>query len=307
MTLPLESGVDRSVAPPPVRVSVIVPTYNRREITRAFLSAFRNVRNVAYEMVIVDDGSPDGTGDMVEREFPEVRLLRTPGNSWWSKCMNMGVRDALARKPDYVLSLNDDVTMAPDFLDRLVTHSRQHPRTLVGSLVYYRDHPDRIWYAGGKIAWLRGELLHRTSLRDGRLRWLTAMGALLPVSVFDEIGLYDEEHFPQYVADAEFSMRALAHGYHLAVEPESRIWNWTEESSHVIDRQSVTLQTFFLPFRSLRSAYEFRMRRALYRLYWPAWLRPIALTAYVLRVLRKQTTRLLLSMVMKQHRGAPGR
>jgi hypothetical protein len=71
----------------------------------------------------------------------------------------------------------------------------------------------------------------------------------------------------------------------------------------VIDRRSVTLRTFFLPFRSIRSAYEFRMRRALYRLYWPTWLRPVALSVFVARVLRKQTTRMILSLVSGRRGG----
>ncbi len=287
------------------RVVLLVPVYNRREITREFLVAVRKIDHTPLEIVVVDDGSPDGTANMIEREFPEVRLLRTPGDYWWSKCMNAGLRAVLPEKPDYILTLNDDVSFDPSFLRHLVGRAQREPRTLVGSMIYYQEQPDRVWYAGGKIGWFRGELLHRTTTEDGTLRWLTGMGVLIPSEVFAEVGVYDEKHFPQYVADAELSMRARARGYGLAVEPLSRIWNRTGESSHVIDRKSVTFRTFFLPFRSIRSAYEFRMRRALYRLYWPTWLRPVALSVFVARVLRKQTTRLILSSVYRR-RGANG-
>jgi len=280
-------------------VSLLVPVYNRREITRAFLKNLEKVSYPSLEIVIVDDGSPDGTARMIEQEFPSVRLLRTPGDFWWSKCMNLGLRDVLLRNPKYVLTLNDDVSFDPDFVDHLVAHAQAHPRTLVGSMVFHYGDPGRTWYAGGKIGWVRGELLHRTSLDDGALNWLTGMGVLIPASVFLEAGLYDEEHFPQYVADAELSMRARRCGYSLAVEPASRIWNKTDESSHVIDRRTVSVLTFFLPFRSIRSAYELKMRLVLYRRYWPVWLRPIAIAAFVLRVVRKQTIRLILSVVRR--------
>lgn len=279
------------------RVTLLVPVYNRREITRRFLTAMRTVDYPSLDVVIVDDGSPDGTAGMIAQEFPEVRLIRTPGDFWWSRCMNAGLREVLPGKPDYVLTLNDDVTVDPLFVRHLVGYALRHPRTLVGSVVYYQEQPDRVWYAGGTIAWLRGELIHRTVVEDHEPLWLTGMGVLIPGTVFTEIGLYDEQQFPQYVADAELSMRARAAGYHLAIEPQSRIWNRTEESSHVIDRRSVTLRTFLLPFRSIRSAYELRMRRALYRLYWPRWLRPVALAVFVCRVLRKQSIRLVLSVV----------
>lgn len=287
------------------RVVLLVPVYNRREITREFLVAARKIEHTPLEVVVVDDGSSDGTADMIEEEFPDVRLLRTPGDFWWAKCMNAGLRAVLPEKPDYILTLNDDVSFDPSFLSHLVDRARREPRTLVGSMIYYHEQPVRVWYAGGKIGWIRGELLHRKNTEDGTLRWLTGMGMLIPSEVFAEIGVYDERHFPQYVADAELSMRARARGYRLAVEPQSRIWNRTGESSHVIDRRSVTFRTFFLPFRSIRSAYEFRMRRALYRLYWPTWLRPVALSVFVARVLRKQTTRMILSLVSRR-RGANG-
>jgi GT2 family glycosyltransferase len=287
------------------RVVLLVPVYNRREITREFLMAVPKIDHAPLEVVVVDDGSPDGTADMIKGEFPEVRLLRTPGDYWWSKCMNAGLRAVLPEKPDYILTLNDDVSFDPSFLRHLVDRARREPKTLVGSMIYHFEQPERVWYAGGKIGWFRGELLHRTNTEDGTLRWLTGMGVLIPSEVFTEVGVYDERHFPQYVADAELSMRARARGYGLAVEPLSRIWNRTGESSHVIDRQSVTFRTFFLPFRSIRSAYEFRMRRALYGLYWPTWLRPVALSVFVARVLRKQATRMILSLVSRR-RGANG-
>jgi GT2 family glycosyltransferase len=165
--------------------------------------------------------------------------------------MNAGLRSVLPEKPDYILTLNDDVSFDPSFLRHLVHRARWEPRTLVGSMIYYHEQPERVWYAGGKIGWFRGELVHRTNTEDGTLRWLTGMGVLIPSEVFAEVGVYDERHFPQYVADAELSMRARASGYRLAVEPLSRIWNRTDESSHVIDRRSVTIRP---SFRSARSA-----------------------------------------------------
>jgi GT2 family glycosyltransferase len=284
---------NEAAVPQGPRVSVIVPVFNRRETTRAFLSAFRSVRYEPREIVVVDDGSTDGTGAMVEKEFPEARLVHTPGDCWWAHSMNIGLEDALGRTPDYVLSINDDVLMAPDFLGALVAYAERHPRTLVGSCIYHASRPEDLWYAGGRVALLRGELVHRQRVGGGAVAWLTGMGTLIPTAVFSEVGMYDAACFPQYIADADLSMRARIRGFDLAIEPAARLWNQTDASGHVQLRKRVTLSTFLLPFRSLHSAYAVRARVALYRRHWPALLVPVAVAVYVLRVLRKQTIRLL--------------
>src|SRR5690242_6946342 len=114
-------------------VSVVVPVFNRLEHTREFLRCFEKVTYPNREVIIVDDGSTDGTADAIARQWPSVRLLREEGNLWWSESTNRGVRDALERGADYILTINDDVTFDADFLDRLVAYAETHPRTLVGA------------------------------------------------------------------------------------------------------------------------------------------------------------------------------
>jgi GT2 family glycosyltransferase len=285
-----KSGQEEGTDP---KVSVVVPVYNRRDLTISFLRNFEHVTYQNCEIVIVDDGSTDGTSEVIAREFPHVRLLRESGDLWWTKATNIGVRDALAHGANYILTINDDVDVDPNFLSALVTYARSHPLTLIGSFIYDLSHPSHLWYAGGKIGWVRGDLIHRSSLRDGTLAWLTGMGTLIPAEVFRRVGFYDEENFPQYTADADLSMRARKDGFSLAVEPSSVIWNKTEESAHVVQRRIVTWRTFFAPLFTMKSAYYLKMRVALYKRHWPPVLFPVALAAFFLRFIRKQMTRLL--------------
>ncbi len=275
------------------KVTMVVPVYNRVNLTLEFLRSFQNVTYPNCEIILVDDGSTDGTPEVVEKEFPSIRVMRTEGNLWWSKCMNRGVKAALASGTDYILTINDDVAVDPSFLSALVTFALQHPRTLVGSLIYEFNRRERLWYAGGKIGWLRGELLHRSSLTDGTLAWLTGMGTLIPAEVFSELGFYDDVHLPQYTADAELSLRAREKGFALAIVKESVLWNKSEESSQRLIRKHVTFRTFLLPLSSRRSDSLLSMRLFLYRRYWPVLLRPVAFSYYYAKFAAKQTKRLI--------------
>jgi GT2 family glycosyltransferase len=276
------------------KVSVIVPVYNRIGLTLEFLRSFQHVTYANYEIILVDDGSTDGTPDAVEQEYPAVLVLRTEGDLWWSRCMNRGLDIALTGRADYVLTINDDVAVAPTFLSALVAYAEEHPRTLVGSLIYEFNHKERLWYAGGKVNWLEGELVHRSSLHDGKLCWLTAMGTLVPAAAFLEVGYYDADHLPQYTADAEFSLRAREKGFSLAVIPGSVLWNKSEESSQRLVRKNVTLRTFFLPLTSKKSDALLSMRLYLYRRHWPFFLRPAAMMSYYAKFAAKQTKRIII-------------
>ena len=274
-------------------VAVVVPIYSRRAITCDFLRSFSAVRYPNYEMIIVDDGSTDGSADAIAREFPSVRLIRTSGGLWWTRATNMGIADARSRGAAYILTINDDVLVDPYLLDALVRRAASQPRTLVGSTIFYHAEPDRIWYAGGRINWWSGDLVHRTSPGDGPLLWLTGMGTLVPVEAFDAVGHYDEANFPQYAADADFSLRAATSGFSLAIAPDAKIWNRTEESVQRRVRERVTPGTFFLPLTSNKSDAKLTLRLTLYTRHWPMVYRPIAFVAYYAKFLAKQFKRLL--------------
>jgi len=180
-----------------------------------------------------------------------------------------------------------------EFLTHLVDRAVPNPRMLVGAMIYDARPPHNLWYAGGKFSWWTGQIPHRASVDDGPLYWLTGMGTLIPVGAFAEIGMYDEKHFPQYVGDVDFTLRAAKHGYALSIAERSRIYNRTEESIQRLIRQHVTLRNFFVPLFSNKSDSKIGMRLTLYRRYWPTLLAPIAFCAYYAVFFAKQTTRLL--------------
>src|SRR5258708_4234594 len=118
-----------SIAP---RVAVVVPVYNNIRRTLRFLDSFTRVRHRYYQMIVVDDGSTDGTRMQLAAHHPSVLVLTGTGDLWWSGATNLGVRFALDNDFDYVLTINNDSIVAPDFLGRLLETAAAHPRSIVG-------------------------------------------------------------------------------------------------------------------------------------------------------------------------------
>jgi GT2 family glycosyltransferase len=260
-----------------LKVAVVVPVHGRLPLTLRFLESFRKVRYANYQIVIVDDASPDNTSAYLASHHPEVIVLSGDGDLWWAGGTNRGVRYALTHAFDYVLTINNDSSVEPDFLSYLVETARTQPRSIVGSRINYLEDCHKVWSVGGYLDWEERFvlLLHENGAEEADVlaRWpnpapvefLPGCGVLVPAGCFRELGLYDERMFPQYHADSEFTLRAGRRGYRVLVDLRAVVYNDVAQTCRV--RQLL----------SRRSPWYWRPLLALYLRYCPrehrlAWL-----------------------------------
>lgn len=207
-----------------------MPVRDRIDFTRACLGSLA-AQTLAHTVVVVDDGSSDGTPDMIRAEFPDAVLLRGDGDLWWAGATNLGIAWVLRRAtPDgLVVTLNDDTVCPPDYLEQLVRPVRRGTPLLLGSVAVSHRDPCLVVDGGVGVDWWRGKFLDRhrgqrladafesTALEDVDV--LSGRGTLVPVRAFRELGPFDARRLPHYGADYEFSRRAARAGYRLAVNP----------------------------------------------------------------------------------------
>lgn len=255
-------------------VYIITPVFNSEEHTKLFLESVKHQSYKNFKVVIVDDGS-DGTSEMITKQFPETILLRGAFNTlWWSGGTNKGVKRAIKDKADYIVTINNDVVIEDSYLESLVKTAERNKDSLVGSLVVYSDDKHRVWYAGATFDIGTGNLVHKTgTVKDfsGVIEsdWLTGMGVIVPIGVFEKVGFYNEKDYPKYFGDAEFSLRAKAKGYKLLVDTNSVVAadlesNWVDKSFKN-PKLSFVRDIFF----SVSSPYEFSKRNKFYKQHWP--------------------------------------
>lgn len=278
------------------RVSIVTPIFNGIEHTLAYLDSLFGCSYPNFEVVIVDDGSTDDSGGIIAAKFPEVRLLQGDGNLWWSGGTNMGIRDALARGTDFILTMNNDVKVAPDFLDRLVRCALEHPGAIIGGKIYFMGDTERIWSAGGKLNWLTGKTLIQVGhgeldsaqfCRPERMDFLTGMNVLIPAAVFARVGFYDETNFPQYHGDTEFTLRARQAAIPIWFEPEARVWNRVESTymQRFILARNFGRKEIWELLTSIRSPMNLRCYWLLHWRYCPKALIPWAFSLRLARVI----------------------
>jgi len=220
-------------------IFIVTPVYNRRHFTKNFLLALAKQSYKNFKTIIVDDGSVDGTADMISQEFPNTILLKEDGNLWWAEATNIGIRYALAHGATHIMTLNDDTIPEPNYMAKMKQWSDKKPNALIGALDIDINNGE-IVYGGESRSWLTGKStylkktlppeqqngIHEVTLFPGR-------GLLIPRLVFEAIGLFDSKHFPQTVADFDFTHRAYNAGFKIYVNYDARIKVYPEESATI--------------------------------------------------------------------------
>ncbi len=140
------------------KVFIIVLHWNNIPCLIECLSSLNVSSYENYEVVVVNNGSSDLSG-VQERIKAEIRVIQSPSNLGFSRGNNLGIREALKNKADYVLLLNDDTVVSPDFLNVLVEAGENNPDVgMLGPRIHYFDEPRRIWFARAKFDDMTGTL-----------------------------------------------------------------------------------------------------------------------------------------------------
>lgn len=214
------------------RVGIVFPVHNRRGITLLCLRSLSRIdsENLDVRVVMVDDGSTDGTSEAVEKEFPEVEIIKGDGNLWFSESTNVGVRAALKHNPDYVLMMNDDQVFDSKFLKYMVETAEKYPRSVVGSLLLLWNAPHKLFQVAPVWETLKGgwrfwenQTVWTIPKKPWKVDIVVGNCVLVPVEAISEQGLMDSKRYVN-CGDAEYTPRLRKKGWQLLIEPRARVF-----------------------------------------------------------------------------------
>jgi GT2 family glycosyltransferase len=215
-------------------VAVVVLTWNGRDDTLACLRSLARVEAPRLRIVVVDNGSSDGTVEAVRQEFPEAEVIDNGENLGFAAGNNAGIGRALELGASHVLVLNNDVEVDPGFAAALLDEAGRRPDAAsLGSKILFAEPRDLLWFAGASFDPRRGYNGRQRGYRerdDGRYEAVVetdrACGAaiLVPRQVLEEVGVFDPQLF-LYFEDTDWSLRARAAGRRHYVVPASKVWH----------------------------------------------------------------------------------
>ena len=201
------------------RLHILLPVHNRRDVTVAFVEALRRQTWREFHLLLIDDGSTDGTAEAVLGLWPAVEIVSGTGQWWWAGSLAQGCA-RLARSgiadDEVLLLINDDVVIGPDFLEQGMSELAHAPGTLL--LARQRDAVTgaEIGLGGGVKADLKRMRFAASDVVE-EINCLPSRGLFLRWRDLKRTGGFLPERLPHYMSDYEFTLRALRAGLKLRV------------------------------------------------------------------------------------------
>ena len=240
------------------KVGVVVLNMNGAGVLRNCLRSIREVDYEDLEVVVVDNGSADGSQRIVPDEFPLFHQIENGRNLGVPEAQNIGIRHCLNFGSDYVFVLNNDLTLDREVIRELLKYSAGSDIGISGPIMYWPKKPTIVQSAGGIIRWDKGDtrLMFSGETRDQMQETydIDYMGLpFVKAEVFGTVGFYDPAYFA-YWEDTDFCARVKRAGYRVISVSSAKIWH---EGSHTTKKTSG-----FVTYHSARNRFRFMKRNA---------------------------------------------
>ena len=208
-------------------VGIVISNYNGWQDTVQCLESLQKQTYRDFEIILLDDASTNDSVQQLQKHLTENTVfLPQEANSGFAAVNNVGMRRALADGCDWVLLLNNDTVVAPDFLETLL---RQTPQGAVSCpKMLFLNPPDEIWFAGGTLDRKTGKVVHLGGhAKDGpdfsrkkQVGFITFCCVLLPRKVIETVGYLDESLF-MYCEDVDYCIRLTDAGVPMWYLPDA--------------------------------------------------------------------------------------
>lgn len=214
-------------------VAIVLVNWNSYEFTHDCINSLKKVTYQNFSIIVVDNGSVDGSGQKLQNEHQELIVLFSPDNKGFTGGNNLGLAYAIQNGYDYAMMLNNDTFVEPDFLDHLVKYLDHHPNTgAVQPRIYFNHNRSLLWNGGTGYNQLTGlpytigesKLTKPIHLKIKEIAWITGCAFMVRTSILLQTGLLAENMFI-YSEDVDLSFRIKKKGYRLTYLPASIVYH----------------------------------------------------------------------------------
>ncbi|MEI6713121.1 MAG: glycosyltransferase family 2 protein [Verrucomicrobiota bacterium] len=224
------------------KVAVIIVVWNGIEDTLECLRSLASDRYLNKHLILVDNGSSDGSAERVREVWPAVDIVETGTNLGFTGGNNAGLIRASEIKADYAFLLNNDTTLEPGALSEMVqVAERELMGAIFAPVTHYYDVPEKIWFSGAVLCLGKGQAVHDAKKQPSihaapySSPWVSGCAMLVRVAAVDQVGSFDERFFLTW-EDVDWCTRMKKAGWSVRVVPSARIFHKCSRATQRLDR-----------------------------------------------------------------------
>ena len=261
-------------------VSIILVSYNTKDLTRDCLrSIYEKTQGIEFEIFVVDNNSHDGSPEMIEQEFPDVRLIRNSENKGFGAANNIAIRQSNAK---YIFCLNTDTILLNNavkiFFDFMEQPENQNVGVCGGQLFDKNQNPtfsvgnypslSRIFFTFGGLRYVFPKK-YREDISPGRIanyykptfvEYIVGADIFFRKSVLDKVGIFDEKIF-MYGEESDLCFRIKKSGFDIVFLPESKIIHFEGGSSASLAKAKIAQTSLLYWYKKNVSLFAFYLQK----------------------------------------------
>ena len=203
---------------------ILLPVHNRKQITQRIITCLQQQTFQDYHLLLIDDGSTDGTAEMVKECISSLTILQGRGDWWWGGSLHQGylwLKSQTVPASSMVLMINDDAVFDANYLQTAtsILHERQNILLISNA---YGEVSRQLFDGGIHADWKRLKFSLETN--PDKINCASTRGLFLYVSDFLNIGGFYPRLLPHYASDYEFTVRAHNKGFALVVDERLKLY-----------------------------------------------------------------------------------
>ena len=227
-------------------VHCVIPVHNRMELTRKCVDLLWSQDYDAIKIIIVDDGSTDGTAEMLQSmACDNLTVLKGDGNLWWGGSMRIGMQYVIdnAAPEDYFLMLNDDVSFDKHYVKNMLEESVSNKGAVIGSIQKDEITGD-VLGCGYLIRFFELRFIAKARCDELEVDALPGRGVMFPVYALNRVGVINSKSFPHYLSDLEYTSRLKEAGFEIFISQKAAIYTSSVSSDYETSSKSFYTRYF---------------------------------------------------------------
>ena len=206
------------------KVFILTPVYNRVKTTLEFVDCLEKQTHKNFQLVLIDDGSSDGTSEMVVDKLSHTKVIKGDGSLWWAGSLQKGyewLKSEKINSDDSVLIINDDTIFDERFLEHGLNWLKEKSKSLLIAECFFLETKE-IFDRG--VFFDDRRCTFRSAEDNSEINCASTRGLFINAADFIDLGGFYPKLLPHYLSDYEFTVRASKKGYSILSDPEVKVW-----------------------------------------------------------------------------------